>query len=99
MADKYIVTSTQTGIVDCATPFSRLLKDAGGKIEEVKLAYTGNTLQLIIKDSAGVSHTASIDLPIPNRAEENANGQLEFKDSTGKVLFTTPRTCLTACTP
>ena len=91
----YVVTTSSTGIVECAKDFTAMLKSEGALIDKVDLTIDTDSIDIKITDSAGKTYPsqASIStlakaLDVPKSCSPNSNGEMEFKNSAGTVLFT-----------
>lgn len=97
--DVRVVTTTPSGRADCAEPLTALLEQQGVLIKSVGLKLDGNVLTFSLLRSDDVTKEASIKLPIPTHAAQNATtGLIELLDADNKVLFSIPQVCYPNCT-
>lgn len=96
--DVRVITTTPSGRMDCAEPLTALLEQQGVLIKSVGLELNGNTLTFKLVRSDDVTKEASIKLPIPTHAQQNATtGLIEMLDADNKVLFSIPQVCYPNC--
>lgn len=91
----YVVTTSSTGIVECAKDFTTMLKAEGALLDKVDLSIDNDSIDIKITDSAGKVYPAQASIStlakasdIPRSCSPNSNGEMEFKNSAGTVLFT-----------
>lgn len=102
----YVVTTSSTGIVECAKSITPILNDEGAFIKSVGLTLDTDSLDLAVTDSAGHPFTASVKMDkfalvstVPTKCEFNpTSGSMDFKNSAGTVLFSCTL-AVKVCTP
>lgn len=102
----FVVTTSATGIVECAKNITPILNTEGAFIKDVDLKLDTDSLDLTVTDSAGHPFTASVKMDkfalastIPTKCEFNpTSGNMEFKNSAGTVLFSCAL-AVKVCTP
>ena len=102
----YIVTTSATGIVECAKSITPVLTAEGAFIKDVKLTLDTDSLDLTITDSANHTYPATVKMDkfalaatVPTQCAFNpSSGNMEFKNSAGAVLFSCAL-AVKVCTP
>ena len=102
----YIVTTSATGIVECAKNITPVLTAEGAFIKDVKLTLDTDSLDLTITDSANHTYPATVKMDkfalaatVPTQCAFNpSSGNMEFKNSAGAVLFSCAL-AVKVCTP
>lgn len=102
----YVVTTSSTGIVECAKNITPILTAEGAFIKDVDLTLDTDSLDLVVTDSANRTFPASVKMgkfalasTVPTQCVFNAtSGNMEFKNSAGAVLFSCAL-AVKVCTP
>ena len=102
----YVVTTSSTGIVECAKNITPVLIAEGAFIKDVGLTLDTDSLDLVVTDSANHTFPASVKMgkfalaaTVPTQCAFNpASGNMEFKNSAGTVLFSCAL-AVKVCTP
>lgn len=102
----YIVTTSATGIVECAKSITPVLTAEGAFIKDVKLTLDTDSLDLTVTDSANHTYPATVKMDkfalaatVPTQCAFNpSSGNMEFKNSAGAVLFSCAL-AVKVCTP
>ena len=102
----YVVTTSATGIVECAKNITPVLSAEGAFIKDVKLTLDTDSIDLTITDSANHTYPATVKTDklasaatVPTQCVFNpTSGNMEFKNSTGTVLFSCAL-AVKVCTP
>ena len=102
----YVVTTSATGIVECAKNITPVLSAEGAFIKDVKLTLDTDSLDLTITDSANHTYPATVKMDkfasaatVPTQCVFNpTSGNMEFKNSAGAVLFSCTL-AVKVCTP
>lgn len=102
----YVVTTSATGIVECAKNITPVLSAEGAFIKDVELTLDTDSLDLTITDSANHTHPATVKMgkfalaaTVPTQCVFNpTSGNMEFKNSAGTVLFSCAL-AVKVCTP
>ena len=102
----YVVTTSATGIVECAKNITPILTTEGAFIKDVDLTLDTDSLDLVVTDSANRTFPASVKMDkfalastVPTQCVFNAtSGNMEFKNSAGTVLFSCAL-AVKVCTP
>ena len=90
-----VVTTSATGIVECAKNITPVLSAEGAFIKDVQLTLDTDSLDLTVTDSANHTYPATVKIDklalaatIPTQCVFNpSSGNMEFKNSAGAVLF------------
>lgn len=91
----YVVTTSATGIVECAKNITPVLSAEGAFIKDVQLTLDTDSLDLTVTDSANHTYPATVKIDkfalaatVPTQCVFNpSSGNMEFKNSAGAVLF------------
>lgn len=91
----YVVTTSSTGIVECAKNITHILAEEGAFIEDVELTLDSDSLDLVVTDSANHTFQATVKTDkfalastVPTQCVFNpTSGSMDFKNSAGTVLF------------
>ena len=102
----YVVTTSSTGIVECAKSITPVLSAEGAFIKDVKLTLDTDSLDLTVTDSANHTYPATVKIDklasaatVPTQCTFNpSSGNMEFKNSAGAVLFSCAL-AVKVCTP
>ena len=102
----YVVTTSATGIVECAKNITPILNTEGAFIKDVDLKLDTDSLDLVVTDSANHTFPASVKMDkfalaatVPTQCAFNpTSGNMEFKNSAGTVLFSCAL-AVKVCTP
>ena len=102
----YVVTTSSTGIVECAKNITPVLIAEGAFIKDVGLTLDTDSLDLVVTDSANHTFPATVKMgkfalaeTVPTQCAFNpASGNMEFKNSAGTVLFSCAL-AVKVCTP
>ena len=102
----YVVTTSATGIVECAKNITPILTAEGAFIKDVDLTLDTDSLDLVVTDSANRTFPATVKMDkfalastVPTQCVFNAtSGNMEFKNSAGTVLFSCAL-AVKVCTP
>lgn len=102
----YVVTTSSTGIVECAKNITPVLIAEGAFIKNVGLTLDTDSLDLVVTDSANHTFPASVKMDkfalaatVPTQCAFNpTSGNMEFKNSAGTVLFSCAL-AVKVCTP
>lgn len=102
----YVVTTSATGIVECAKNITPILTAEGAFIKDVDLTLDSDSLDLVVTDSANRTFPATVKMgkfalesTVPTQCVFNAtSGNMEFKNSAGAVLFSCAL-AVKVCTP
>ena len=89
----YVVTTSATGIVECAKNITPVLSAEGAFIKDVQLTLDTDSLDLTVTDSANHTYPATVKIDkfalaatIPTQCVFNpSSGNMEFKNSAGAV--------------
>ena len=102
----YVVTTSSTGIVECAKNITPVLTAEGAFIKDVDLKLDTDSLDLVVTDSANRTFPATVKMDkfalastVPAQCAFNpTSGNMEFKNSAGTVLFSCAL-AVKVCTP
>ena len=102
----YVVTTSSTGIVECAKNITPILTEEGAFIKDVDLKLDTDSLDLVVTDSANRTFPATVKIDkfalastVPTQCAFNpTSGNMEFKNSAGTVLFSCAL-AVKVCTP
>lgn len=102
----YVVTTSATGIVECAKNITPVLSAEGAFIKDVKLTLDTDSLDLTLTDSANHTYPTTVKMDkfasaatVPTQCVFNpSSGNMEFKNSAGTVLFSSAL-AVKVCTP
>ena len=102
----YVVTTSSTGIVECAKNITPVLTAEGAFIKDVDLKLDTDSLDLVVTDSANRTFPATVKMDkfalastVPAQCAFNpTSGNMEFKNSAGTVLFSCTL-AVKVCTP
>ena len=93
----YVVTTSSTGVVECAKNITPILREEGAILDAADINYVPASHELSIKltqsdgtvlnDTVVLPEFATLDKVPASCAFNNTTGKMEFKNSAGTVLF------------
>ena len=93
----YVVTTSSTGVVECAKSITPILREEGAILDAVNINYVPASRELsieltksdgtVLDDMVVLPEFATLDKVPASCAFNNTTGKMEFKNSAGAVLF------------
>lgn len=93
----FVVTTSSTGVVECAKNITPILREEGAIVDAVDINYVPASRELsieltksdgtVLDDLVVLPEFATLDKVPASCAFNNATGKMEFKNSTGAVVF------------